>query len=134
MLQGMDRVNGSQRVFDVVVFRREDLKRIIQELDDIGAVRLGHLSRYKNRGMTLSSRQAEAVELALEEGYFDWPREIDAEGLAEKLDISHSTLLEHLRKAEKKLLVEALDDGSEAAASPQEREFMHVFEDTTSGS
>lgn len=124
MLQGMDRVNGSQRVFDVVVFRREDLKRIVRDLDDVGEVRLGHLSRYGDRGVALSSRQAEVVELALEEGYFEWPREIDAEALAEKLGISHATLLEHLRKAEKKLLVEVLDGGSESAASPKERAFM----------
>ncbi|PSP44835.1 bacterio-opsin activator [Halobacteriales archaeon QH_6_66_25] len=123
-LRGMDRVSGSQRVFDILVFRRDDLKQIVEELNDIGTVSLGQLSPYDERGGTLSARQAEVVELALDHGYFEWPRETDAEALAEKLDIAHPTLLEHLRKAEKKLLVEALDHGSETASPPKERAFM----------
>lgn len=123
-LQGMDRVSGSQRVFDILVFRREDLKRIVEELHEIGTVRLGHLSRYGQSGGQLSERQGEVIELALDEGYFEWPRETDAETLADELDIAHSTFLEHLRKAEKKLLIEALDEGRESAAPPRERAFM----------
>jgi len=123
-LQGMDRVSGSQRVFNILVFRREDLKNIVGELNEIGTVRLGHLSRYGETGGTLSDRQGEVVELALDAGYFEWPRETDSEMLAEKLGIAHSTFLEHLRKAEKKLLVEALDDGTEPATPPNERAFI----------
>jgi len=123
-LRGMDRVSGSQRVFDILVFRRDDLKRIVDELNNIGRVSLGQLSPYEDRGGTLSARQAEVIELALEHGYFEWPREIDAEALAAELDIAHPTLLEHLRKAEKKLLVEALDHGTETASPPKERAFM----------
>lgn len=129
-LQGMDRVNGSQRVFDILVFRREDLKNIVEELNGIGTVRLGHLSRYGKTGGTLSDRQGEVIELALDEGYFEWPRETDAEVLADRLGIAHSTFLEHLRKAERKLLVEALGDGTEPATPPSERAFM-LEESTT---
>lgn len=52
----------------------------------------------------LSERQREIFEHARNEGYYSWPREISATGLAESLDISKTTLLEHLRKAEAKLL------------------------------
>ncbi|WP_158059339.1 helix-turn-helix domain-containing protein [Halorussus halophilus] len=125
MLWGMDKVNGSQRVFDVVVFRREDLKAIVAGLRDIGSVSLGRLTPYYDRTATLSPRQAEIVETALDEGYFDWPRRIDAEELAERFDIAHSTLLEHLRKAEKKLLEEALsDERTPDSSTPDERAFM----------
>jgi predicted DNA binding protein len=55
----------------------------------------------------LSARQREVFELARQEGYYTWPREISATELAESLDISKATLLEHLRKAEVKLLGEA---------------------------
>ncbi|ELZ85803.1 transcriptional regulator [Haloferax elongans ATCC BAA-1513] len=53
---------------------------------------------------TLTRSQREAFELAREEGYYRWPREISTRELASKMDISKTTLLEHLRKAEAKLL------------------------------
>lgn len=54
----------------------------------------------------LSERQREVFKLAQREGYYTWPREASAIDLAEKLDISKTTLLEHLRKAETKVLGE----------------------------
>jgi predicted DNA binding protein len=52
----------------------------------------------------LSERQREVFDLARREGYYTWPRETSAADLAETLDLSKPTLLEHLRKAEAKLL------------------------------
>lgn len=51
----------------------------------------------------LSERQREAFELACEEGYYNWPREVTVTHLASHLDITKATFLEHLRKAEAKL-------------------------------
>lgn len=52
----------------------------------------------------LSKNQREVFELAREHNYYAWPREITTRELAAKLDISKTTMLEHLRKAESKLL------------------------------
>lgn len=52
----------------------------------------------------LSERQREVFELAQQEGYYTWPREVSASDLAARVDITKATLLEHLRKAESKLL------------------------------
>ncbi len=52
----------------------------------------------------LTRRQREVYELARDEGYYSWPREVDATELAAELDITKSTFLEHLHKAESKLL------------------------------
>lgn len=52
----------------------------------------------------LSERQREVFELARDRGYYEWPREVSAGDLACELDLSKATLLEHLRKAESKLL------------------------------
>lgn len=52
----------------------------------------------------LSERQREVFELAQREGYYTWPRKTSASDLATELDISKTTLLEHLRKAEAKIL------------------------------
>ena len=54
----------------------------------------------------LSSRQREVFELARRRNYYAWPRGTTTRELAEELDIAKTTLLEHLRKAEAKLLNE----------------------------
>lgn len=109
MMQWWDRVNGTQRIFDIVVYRRDDLRNIVQELREFGSVEVMQLLPYQSAETLLSDRQAEVVGLALAEGYYDWPRAADAETLAAELGIAHSTFLEHLRKAEARLLRSALE-------------------------
>jgi predicted DNA binding protein len=55
------------------------------------------------RRSVLSERQHDVFELARKRGYYNWPREVSATELAEELDVSKQTVLEHLRKAESKL-------------------------------
>ena len=57
----------------------------------------------------LTDKQREALILAFRLGYFDTPRKISSEQLAEKLGIVHSTLAVHLRRAERRLLSETLN-------------------------
>jgi len=52
----------------------------------------------------LSARQQEAIALARERGYYEWPREVTAGDLAAELGVAKTTFLEHLRTAEAKLL------------------------------
>ena len=55
-------------------------------------------------GDQLTERQREVFAFARERGYYSWPREVSAKDLADELDVSKATVLEHLRKAESKLL------------------------------
>lgn len=79
---------------------REDMNADIeiQQIVADGPTRGGVLQR-----RLLSVRQREIFEHARERGYYNWPREVNATELAEELDISKPTYLEHLRKAEAKL-------------------------------
>jgi len=52
----------------------------------------------------LTDKQKKALELAIKNGYYDYPRNIELEKLADLMKISYSTYQAHLRKAEKKLL------------------------------
>lgn len=56
------------------------------------------------RDDALSTRQREVYEFARERGYYDWPRNVSANDLADAFGVSKATFLEHLRKAESKLL------------------------------
>lgn len=51
----------------------------------------------------LTAKQATALEAAYHHGYFEQPRGGSATQIAESLDISHSTFLQHLRTAQQKL-------------------------------
>jgi len=53
---------------------------------------------------TLTSHQRSVVEIALDGGYFDYPRRITLRQLAKKVGVSASTVSEVLRRAEKKIL------------------------------
>lgn len=52
----------------------------------------------------LTPRQHEALLLAYVNGFYDWPREITGEELADEMGVSPPTFHEHLRSAERKLL------------------------------
>jgi len=58
----------------------------------------------------LTEKQRAALESAHAAGYYEWPRAITAEDLAETLDVSSSTLHQHLRRGEHKLLSTFFDD------------------------
>lgn len=110
LLFGVDRVFDTERAFDILAFDREDVANILREFRRLGTPSVDRITPVGEQRSVLSDRQEEVITAALEAGYFDWPREIEAVDLAEQLDISHPTLLEHLRKAEKKLLRRALTE------------------------
>jgi PAS domain S-box-containing protein len=57
----------------------------------------------------LTDRQRLALQKAFLGGFFDWPRSISGEDLAESMDISPSTYHQHLRAAERKVLASLFD-------------------------
>jgi predicted DNA binding protein len=58
----------------------------------------------------LTAKQSDAIILAFKQGYFDTPRKISSEQLATKLGLANSTLAVHLRRAERRLLAEMLNE------------------------
>lgn len=59
----------------------------------------------------LTERQYEALTLALSRGYYDTPRQVSTEALADELGISQPSMSDLLRRAERQLLASTL--GSE---------------------
>lgn len=56
-----------------------------------------------------TDRQETALRTAYLGGFFDWPREVDGNELAEAMDISRPTYHQHLRSAQKKVFEELFD-------------------------
>lgn len=109
VLRRYSSVSSQERVYNVLFFDRSDLRSIVAEFREIGEVNVRRLTQFGSDAPRLTDRQREVIEAALREGYFEWPRRIDSEELAAHLEISRATCLEHLRKAEGKLLRNALD-------------------------
>ncbi|WP_066416406.1 helix-turn-helix domain-containing protein [Halorubrum aethiopicum] len=73
----------------------------IESMSSSGA---GQKTAREHRLDTLTTTQREVYEHAREQGYYEWPRGTSTRELADDLEVSKTTMLEHLRKAESKLL------------------------------
>jgi len=62
--------------------------------------------RAENPLAALSARQREALEIAVEDGYYERPRAIATADVAERMGVGRRTAAEHLRKAEQRVLEE----------------------------
>ena len=111
ILRRTNTISKTQRTYTVLFFDREDLRHIISDFRKIGTVTIDTLGEVGQKSPSpLTDRQREVLEHALDHGYFDWPRQTTSEALADDLDISRATYLEHLRKAERTLLPAALEE------------------------
>ena len=84
------------------------LRKILKVLKPLGIIR--NISFHKptfseyNILSCLTDRQKEIIIAAQKNGYYEVPREITAEELSKKLGISKATTVEHLRKAENRII------------------------------
>jgi len=88
-----------------------DVRSVVERLRELGTVEVRSVSARERvdtdeqlrRGVeALTEKQAQALRTAYRAGYFERPREHSADEVAELLDISRSTFLQHLRAAESK--------------------------------
>jgi predicted DNA binding protein len=58
----------------------------------------------------LTEKQRKIIISAYRLGYYDVPRKMHSEKLANRMKLSRATLVEHLNKAERRLLSRIIDD------------------------
>jgi len=58
----------------------------------------------------LTEKQRNVIVSAFRLGYYDLPRKLDSDDLADHLNLVNSTVVEHIRKAERKMLAEMLGE------------------------
>jgi predicted DNA binding protein len=102
--------------WDVLSPTHQHVSQAHEELQHLGSVDIDSLYstdfeqmftgllEVKKAFQDLSSRQREVLSLAIEEGYYDSPRSCNLEDLAELDPTSVSTVGEHLRLSESKIL------------------------------
>lgn len=92
-----------------VIGSPEELNNIVKTAKEIGwGFEILSIQKYDpldiNAFSKLTKKQKEILLQAYNNGYFDHPRKINAGQLAKKIGIHKTTLLDHLHKAEKRLI------------------------------
>ena len=94
-----------------LVGEQDDIVQGIEAYDDVGmSAALQRISDYAGTTAldTLTDRQLEILETAFDLGYFEVPRNVSTDEVADELGLDPSTVAEHLRRAERNLLSELL--------------------------
>lgn len=106
--------------YSVIAFAESDVRALLSDLEsdrDIDVLSKVEISEQQIPHSMLTpvdtlfegvtDRQRAALGLALEEGYFEQPREVSVADLAAMTEVARSTYEEHLRKAQNTLLTNA---------------------------
>lgn len=111
-------VSGDSVIMTVTVQSRDELRSIVTALDGVEAtvsverlVQGGDCSTMTEiDASSITDKQEEALELAVESGYYEKPRRTDLGTLADELGISESAASQRLNAAETKLVKAFLAD------------------------
>ena len=113
---GPTELEGGRECFDLLLNDREELSKAVDLLREFGDVSVDRISQDFRREVfpsraewqellsSIPERRRELLNRAVEQGYFEIPRQITLEELAEEMDITKTTASTHLRKAEQQLI------------------------------
>lgn len=103
-------------IWDLASFKREILVSVLNFTDKLGAKIISFKEeKIENINFTkllpdLTKNQKKALELAITKGYYEYPKKVKMEDLAEIMNISYSTFQAHLKKAEGKVIPSVLKE------------------------
>ncbi|MFH0737575.1 MAG: helix-turn-helix domain-containing protein [Candidatus Micrarchaeota archaeon] len=106
---------GSYEAYSVFSEQPNVMKRLIEEFEDIGEVKIfrvkdgGSPSPSINAIPGLTQKQRDAIAFAIASGYYSWPKVNNLEKLAKKSGRKRRTIQELIRKAEGKVMPWLLD-------------------------
>ncbi len=113
---GPTKLENGRECFDLLLQDRDELADVTDILREFGSVQIERISKEFRREITPSAaewqqllssipdRQRELLTLALERGYFNIPRAVTLEELADEMGITKTTASNHLRKAEQQVM------------------------------
>ncbi|MHA2395430.1 MAG: helix-turn-helix domain-containing protein [Candidatus Thorarchaeota archaeon] len=118
----------------LIAFRHENIKKLLSKLKDDGfeveILRKKPFDGYIASSLTLTTdalfsglteKQVHALLTAFAQGYFRYPRGSDLQTIASKEKVSRTTFLEHLKKAENKIITALIPHIQLFRQVPQDR-------------
>ncbi len=106
------RVEDGMEIHDIISMNPKCMHSALRELESIGETKLMRLGDYsmKKSGFGLTAKQKRAMALALDNGYYEWPKKVNLDELAAMEKISRRSLQERLRRAESKVFPKSIED------------------------
>jgi predicted DNA binding protein len=105
------RATEEKRVYSAIA-DQENMKKLLSAIKLVGDIEKTsfHKATYGAHGLLscLTARQKEILILAKKTGYYEYPRSTKSEDLAHMLGISKASTIEHLRKAEVRIMNQIL--------------------------
>jgi hypothetical protein len=108
---------GGWEWYRVIAFSERDLRHLFKDLDEYCKVEVTSRRSISNESIrdtflvstatlfgNLTVKQRRALITALDSGYYHMPRRVTAGEIAEKLAVPRTSYVDHLRKAENKVL------------------------------
>lgn len=98
--------------YNVLAVDPKGIGKLAHELSSIGDVKLIRAGDYRKTavGPSLTDKQKDALQVALINGYYGWPRHVGLVELAAAAHISRRSMQERLRRAEAKLFPKAVKE------------------------
>lgn len=112
---GPTRLEDGKECFDLLLEDREELSNATTLLGEFGDVTVRRLSQnYRRRIVpseaewqellnSIPQRQRELLNIAYDRGYFEIPRQVTLEEIADEMGITKTTASNHLRKAQREV-------------------------------
>ena len=104
-----------KHLWTLASFKREILEKVLKFAKEKHNAKLLKFKQEPVNNISISSvlpnlskKQYDAFNLAIREGYYDFPKKTDLKSLAKLMGISYSTYQEHLKRAESKVIPSVL--------------------------
>ncbi len=101
------KVTEEKRIYSAIA-DQENMKKLLSAIKFVGEIERTsfHKPTYGAHGLLscLTARQKEVLIVAKKMGYYEYPRKAKSEDLAQILGISKASTIEHLRKAEVRIM------------------------------
>ncbi len=102
---------GGYEIYHIASWKREEIMKFFELMEKLRKGELLKLREEKIENISitkilpeLTDKQKKALQIAVENGYYEYPRKIELKKLAKIMGVSYSTYQAHLRKAEKKVI------------------------------
>jgi len=99
------------KTLTIGTFDKKILDKLIINLEKLYKLKIHYIQERKIKNISiikenpeLTKKQKKAIEIAIKNGYYNYPRKTSVKELAKISKLSFSTFQAHLRKAEKKLI------------------------------